>query len=316
MYISIALAVGAFLLVMAALFYDASEGRFRVSFWDSEAFRFVAPGRVVTVLLALAGIVLLVSVVKAVIDGRRLAAAEEEAIRQRLRVELKITDPEISILTELSGADLRKRAPDSYDVSNRLQQLLALAKATPIPPDACAGIELARGKGAILIAGDLLADRGGLTPEDFALTLGFYPTGKDVARFTKAGFDVFDMSLAIALAEPKVLLSYVRESDTFRLLITDDGKDLSTDPETIASIHDLPGSTAVLEARSPTSAFERRLVKSLVIRDKVNGKLYGIDLAAMPPAVSADGWPAHSFAEPLGDFVAPCLAANASGGGA
>ena len=62
MYISIALAVGAFVLVMAALFYDTAEGRFRVSFWDSETFRFVDPGRMVTVLVALAGIVLVVSV--------------------------------------------------------------------------------------------------------------------------------------------------------------------------------------------------------------------------------------------------------------
>jgi hypothetical protein len=310
MYVSIALAVGAFVLVIAALFYDAAEGRFRVSFWDSETFRFVDPGRTVIVLLAIAGIVLVVSVGKAVIDGWRLAAAEEEAIRQRLRVESKITKPEISILTELSGEDLRRRAPKNYDVSNRLQQLLALAKATPIPPDACAGIELARGKGAILIAGDLLADQGGLTPADFALTLGFYPTGKDVARFTKAGFDVFDMSLAIGLADPKVLLSYVRESDTFRLLITDDVKGLTTDPETIASIHDLPGSTAVLEAGSATSAFDRRLVKSLVIRDKVNGKVYGIDVGTMAPAAAADGWPPHSFAIPLGDSVAPCLTAS------
>jgi hypothetical protein len=292
---------------MAALFYDFAERRFRVAPAGDE--RFVDPvGRLV---LALSLAVLALSVGKAVGDSLTRERAVADAEHQRQRIKTELGDPELVVIAEFPAAALRKEAQTHPELTPKLNQLFALVKETPIPPDACAGLQLAHGSGAVPMVGDLLAFDGGLAPVDFLLTLGFYRAGKDISGFPKGGLELFDMFLSVNFSAPAVELAYVRPRDTFRLVVSGEGDGFSADPETMTSADDLAGAVGVLEPANTNSAFERGYVKALVLRDRYNKHSFGIDFADLHPAATDSGWPSGTFLGTIAEPISPCVPALA-----
>jgi hypothetical protein len=309
MLVAIALAVVAFLAALVALCYDTVDRRFRFPFQDEETGAWRRPEAVVPAILVIAFVAMTVSIVKSVVDitaGRRAAA---EAARQWERIRTQISAPEVVIIAEFPEAMLRQRTAGNPEATRLLAERLALVKETPIPPDDCEGLLIARGAGAVSILGDILAGDGGLMPADFSLVIGFFRTGKDLGPFAMSGFDLFDMSMAANAAKAEVRLSFLSESRTFRLSLTAPGDGLASDPETITAAADLPGATVVLEPFTETNAFERDFVSRLVVRDRLSGATYGIDLASVAPAAPDSGWPPHSFVGVLGPSSPACMPA-------
>jgi hypothetical protein len=288
---------------MAALFYDFAERRFEMTLRWEELFADPV-GRLVFV-LSLA--VLALSIGKAVGDSftRERAVADAENMRQRIAT--VFGDPELIVIAEFPAAVLRKQAEIHPELTAKLNQLSALIKETPIPPDACAGLQLAHGSGAVPMVGDLLAFEGGLAPVDFLVTLGFYRAGKDISSFAKSGFELFDMFLSVNFAAPAVELAYVRQRDTFRLVVSDEGDGYSADPATMTSAAYLPGAVGVLEPANANSAFARGYVKALVLRDRFNKLSFGIDFADLHPATADSGWPPGTFLCEIGEPISPCV---------
>jgi len=307
MVLSIFLAAGAFILAMTALFYDFAERRFRVALREEE--RLADPvGRLILVLsLAL----LAISAGKAIGDSWTRERAIADAEHQRQRIKTEFGDPELIVIAEFPAAALRKQAETHPELTAKLNQLFALIKETPIPPDACAGLQLAHGSGAVPMVGDLLAFEGGLAPVDFLLTLGFYRSGKDIRGFAKSGFELFDMFLSVNFEAPAVELSYVRPRDTFRLVVSDEGAGFSADPATMTSAEDLLGAVGVLEPANPNSAFQRGYVKALVLRDRFNKQSFGIDFADLRPSATDSGWPPGTFLGAIAEPISPCVPALA-----
>lgn len=310
MVLSIFLAAGAFILAMTALFYDFAERRFRVALREEE--RLADPvGRLVLV-LSLA--VLALSAGKAIGDSWTRERAIADAEHQRQRIKTEFGDPELIVIAEFPAAALRAQAKTHPELMAKLNQLFALIKETPIPPDACAGLQLAHGSGAVPMVGDLLAFEGGLAPVDFLVTLGFYRAGKDISGFAKSGFELFDMFLSVNFDAPAVELSYVRPRDTFRLVVSDEGAGFSADPATMTSADDLSGAVGVLEPANTNSAFERGYVKALVLRDRFNKQSFGIDFADLRPSASDSGWPPGTFLGEIVEPISPCVPVLAKGG--
>lgn len=309
MLVSIGLAVVAFVLALVALCYDPVDQRFRLPLRDVETGAYRIPEPAVQVIIGVAFAAMVVSAVKSVIDistGRRAAA---EAARQTERIRTQISTPEIIIIAEFPEAVLRAHTAGNSEATRLLNERLALVKETPIPPDDCGGLLIARGAGAVSILGDILAGDGGLMPADFSLVIGFFMTGKDLSGFARSGFDLFDMSMSVNAVSPEVRLSFLVDSRTFRLLLVEHGDDLASDPESITAASDLPGATAVLEPFTETNAYERGFVAHLIIRDRVSGAVYGIDPASIAPAAADSGWPPHSLVGILGASVPACLPA-------
>jgi hypothetical protein len=307
MLVSIALAVVAFVVALVALCYDTVDGRFRFPFRDDETGAYRLPDRTIQAILIVAFVVMTGSIVKSVVDitlGRR---AEAEATRQWQRIRSLIGAPELVVIAEFPETKLRELTAGDPDATRVLDERLALVKETPIPPDACEGLLIARGTGAVSILGDILAAHGGLDPDDFSLVVGFFQTGKDLTPFAKSGFDLFDMSLAVNAESAEVRLSFLPDSRTFRLALVANGDSLASDPETITATADLPGATAVLEPFTETNAYERGFVSRIVLRDRRSGATYGIDLGSVTPAATDSGWPPHSLVGVLGPSVPACM---------
>jgi hypothetical protein len=306
MIISVSLAVLAFVLVITALFYDLEERRFRFSFWDGENRRFRDIGRFAAGLLVVSLAVVVFAVVDAIIVSSREIRAVAEAEHQMRRMTSVIGNPEVVIIAEFTGAAIRAEIEKDPGLAAKLNGLLLLAKETPIPPDACAGILIAEGGGAISDIGDLFAGQGGLSPVDFFLTLGFYRNNKDISQFAKSGFELFDMLMSANFDAADVELTYVRREDKFRLVLSDEGDGFSADPLTVASSEDLLSAVAVVEAAGANSAFERGYVKWLGIRDRANKREFGVDFSTLQLASADSGWPAHSFVGDVRPAPSPC----------
>jgi len=303
MVLSIFLAAGAFVVAMAALFYDFSERRFQFALRAEESFADPVGRLVLSLSLAL----LVLSIGKAVGDSWTRERAIAEAEHERERIRTGFGDPELIVIAEFPAAALRKQAQVHPELNAKLNQLFALIKETPIPPDDCAGLQLAKGSGAVPMVGDLLAFEGGLAPVDFLLTLGFYRSGKDISGFAKSGFELFDMFLSVNFDAPAVELAYVRPRDTFRLVVSGEGSGFSADPATMTSAEDLAGAVGVLEPANVNSAFERGYVKALVLRDRFNKHSFGIDFADLRPAASDSGWPPGTFLGEIAEPITPCV---------
>jgi hypothetical protein len=313
MLLSIFLAVGAFSLAMAALFYDFAERQFRLALRENESGRFSDP--VARLILALSLAIVALSVGKAVGDSLTRDRAVADAEHQRQRIKTAFGDPELIVIAEFPAKMLREAADTHPEVAQKLNPLLALTRETPIPPDACAGVQLAHGSGAVPMVGDLLAFEGGLGPVDFLMSLGFYRSSKDITGFAKSGFELFDMSMNVNFDAPAVELSYVKARETFRLVVSDESDGFSADPETMTSAEDLLGAVAVLEPANTNSIFERGYVKALVIRDRNNKRTFGIDFNTLRPAPRDSGWPPGTFLGELGEPTTYCIPALAADGG-
>ncbi len=312
MLVSVSLAVGAFCLAIAALFYDLEARRFRFLLWDAEIGRPRPPGRPALILIGMCLAVLLFSVGNAVYISWTTDRAFAEAEHQKRRMMTHIGNPEIVLVVEVTGAELRHQVDQDPALAQKLNELLALAKMTPIPAEECLGVVIAHGVGAISDRGDLLVNVGGLSRTDFLFALGFYAADKDLAPFQKSGFELFDMFMSADFDEAQVELAYARAEDRFRLMLTDESDGFSADPLTMASGEDLVGAKAVLEAGDANSAFERGYVKRLVIRERSNREEYGIDFATLRPAAADGGWPAHSCVGDVSPPVRHCPASAAT----
>ena len=305
MLLSILLAVGAFVLAMAALFYDFGERQFRFAPRENETGRFADPvGRLVLV-LSLAVVAL--SVGKAVGDSLTRNRAIAEAEHQRQRIKTAFGNPELIVIAEFPMVMLRAAADQHPEIAPTLNTLLALLRETPIPPDACAGVLLGHGSGALSKVGDLFNFEGGLSPVDFLLSLGFYRAGKDIGGLDKGGVELFDMVMSANFDAPAVELSYVKAADVLRLVISDEADGFSADPETMTSAEDLLGAVAALEPANSNSAFERGYVKAIVLRDRNNKHTFGIDFANLQAAPKDSGWPPGTFLGELGESTNYCI---------
>ena len=150
MVLSIFLAAGAFVVAMAALFYDFSERRFQFALRAEESFADPVGRLVLSLSLAL----LVLSIGKAVGDSWTRERAIAEAEHERERIRTGFGDPELIVIAEFPAAALRKQAQVHPELNAKLNQLFALIKETPIPPDDCAGLQLAKGGGAVPMVGD------------------------------------------------------------------------------------------------------------------------------------------------------------------
>jgi hypothetical protein len=305
MLLSILLVVGAFVLAMAALFYDFAERQFRFAARENETGRFADPVRRLVLVLSLAVVAL--SVGKAVGDSLALNRAVAEAEHQRQRIKTVFGNPELIIIAEFPVVMLRAAADEHPEIAPPLNTLLALFRETPIPPDACAGVLLAHGSGALSKVGELLGFEGGLSPMDFLLSLGFYRASKDIGGLDKGGVDLFDMVMSANFDTPAVELSYVKAADILRLVISDEADGFSADPDTMTSAEDLLGAVAALEPGNTNSAFQRGYVKAIMLRDRTNKRTFGIDFAALQPAAKDSGWPAGTFVGALGESTNYCI---------
>src|SRR5438105_7046490 len=147
MLLSIFLAVGAFLLAMAALFYDFAERKFRFALRENETGRFSDP--VTRLVLVLSVAVVAMSVGKAIGDSLTRERAVADAEHQRQRIRTAFGNPELVVIAEFPAKMLREAADTHPEVAQKFNPLLALIRETPIPPDACAGVQLAHGSGAV-----------------------------------------------------------------------------------------------------------------------------------------------------------------------
>jgi hypothetical protein len=303
MLLSIFLAGGAFVLAMTALLHDVDARRLKIALRVAE--RFADPvGRLV---LVLSVALLALSIGKAIGDGLTRERAVAEAERERGRLRTAFGDPELVVIAEFPAAGLRSAAKAHPELAAKLNELFALVRETPIPPDACAGLQVAHGAGAVPVVGALLAFEGGLAPVDFLTTLGFYRAGKDTSGFAKSGFELFDMFLTVNFAAPAVELAYVRPRDTFRLVVAGEGSGYSADPATMISADDLPGAVAVLQPANTNSAFARGYVKALVMRDRFNKQSFGVDFSDLRPAGADSGWPPGTFLGTVSEPINPCV---------
>jgi hypothetical protein len=311
MLVAIALAVVAFVVTLAALCYDPVDRQFRFlyPFRDEENSAFRVPDNPVLVILCAGFVVMVAMIALSVVDILDARVATGDAKRQWQRMRSLISDPDVVVIAEFPEAMLRKQTAGEPEATRLLEERLALVKETPIPPDQCGGLLIARGTGAVSILGEILAAHGGLDPDDFSVVIGFFHAGKDVSRSAKSGFDLFDMSMAANAEKADVRLSFVTESRTFRLSLVASGDSLATDPETITATADLPGTTAVLEPFTETNAYERGFVSHIVLRDRRSGAVYGIDPGAIAPATADSGWPPHSLVGVLGQSAPACLPA-------
>jgi hypothetical protein len=309
---AIALAVVAFVATLVALCYDPVDRQFRFlyPFRDEETRAFRLPDNPVLVLLCVGFVAMVAMIVISVVDILQTRSATADASRQWERMRSLISDPDIVIIAEFPEATLRQQTAGEPDATRLLDERLALVKETPIPPDQCGGLLIARGTGAVSILGDILAAHGGLDPDDFSMVIGFLHAGKDVARSARSGLDLFDMSMATNAEKADVRLSFMTESRTFRLSLVASGDSLATDPETITATADLPGTTAVLEPLTETNAFERGFVSRIVLRDRRSGASYGVVLDTIAPAAADSGWPPHSLVGVLGPSVPACMPAT------
>ena len=314
MLLLLILSAAAFIVAMAALVYDPEEQALRFPLWDHELGRPFLPNRFILIGAGASLAIFIASLVTIAVEATSAAHARSEAERQGRRIRTLISQPDVIITAEFSEDDLRKRAATSPDASARLNQLLALIRETPIPPDPCSGIALRRGSGAIPLIGEMLNADGGLSLADFSMALGFYLADKDISQFAKTGFDLFDMTLGVNGNDPDAEFTYLPDTKIFRLVMTDTGSGLATNPDTMTSTADLPGAIVVLEPATPTNAYERGFVKSLFLRDKLNHTIFGIDFSVMKPITGESGWPPHSMIATLPESIQSCIVQPKTGG--
>jgi len=309
--VAIALAVVAFVVTLVALGYDPIDRQFRLlyPFRDEETRAFRLPDNPILVILSIGFVAMVATIAISVVDILQTRHATADAKRQWQRMRSLVSDPDVVVIAEFPEAMLRQQTAGEPEATRLLEERLALVKETPIPPDQCGGLLIARGTGAVSILGDILAAHGGLDPDDFSMVIGFLHAGKDVSQSARSGLDLFDMSMATNAEKADVRLSFVTESRTFRLSLVASGDSLATDPETITATADLPGTTAVLEPLTETNAYERGFVSRIVLRDRRSGATYGIVLDTIAPAAADSGWPQHSLVGVLGPSAPACMPA-------